>query len=141
MNETDLENMISFNLFNPTKWCNKCELNLKEYKEYLSKFLKLSNLNINTIDDLAGKLKTPIYYLFSCVRNHFFNEGIVETSLKRISVSPDFYDYDEINFFTKICFYDEPKNRKGLPLLGGEKWKLNLNLDLMIYFIKKHQFL
>ena len=53
MNETDLENMISLNLFNPNKWCNTRELNLKEYNEYLSKFLKLSNLSINTIDDLA----------------------------------------------------------------------------------------
>ena len=141
MNETDSENIISFNIFNPTKWCNKCEFNLKEYKDNLSKFLKLSNLSINTIDDLAEKVTTPIYYLFSCVRNHFFSKGIVETSLKKISVNPDFYDYDEINFFTTIYFYDEPKNRKELPVLGGEKWKLNLSLDLMIYFIKKHQFL
>ena len=70
MNETDLENMISLNLFNPTKWCNTRELNLKEYNEYLSNFLKLSSLNINTIDDLARKVTTSIYYLFSCVQNH-----------------------------------------------------------------------
>ena len=132
MNETDLENMISLNLFNPTKWCNTRELNLKEYNEYLSKFLKVSSLNINTIDDLAGKVTTPIYYLFSCVQNYLFNKGIVETSLKKIIVNPDFYNYDEVDFFTKIYFYDKPKDGKGLPLLDGGKWKLNLNLDLVI---------
>ena len=88
MNEIDLEYMISLNLFNPTKWCNTHELNLKEYNEYLSKFLKLSNLSINTIGDLAEKVTTPIYYLFSCVRNHFFSKGIVETSLKKNKCHP-----------------------------------------------------
>ena len=43
MNETDLENMISLNSFNPTKWCNTRELNLKEYNEYLSKAMKFKH--------------------------------------------------------------------------------------------------
>ena len=87
MNKTDLENnlknMISLKLFNPNKWCNTRELNLKEYNEYLSKFIKLSSLKINTLNDSAEKATAPIYYLFSCVRNYFFNKGAVEISFKK----------------------------------------------------------
>ena len=71
MSIENVENMISFNLFNPAKWSNTRDLNLKEYNEYSTKFLKLSNLSINTIDDFAEKVTTPIYYLFSCVKRHF----------------------------------------------------------------------
>ena len=142
MNEIELENMISLNLYNPTKWCNTRELNSKESNEYLSKFLKLSSLDINNIDDLAGKVTTPIYYLFSYVQDHFFDKEATEISL---SVSPDFYDYDEVNFFTKIYFYDEPKDGEGLPLLDGEKMEVKLKFrfndlfheDIPILIIKK----
>ena len=103
----NVENMISMNIFNPTKWSNNRYLNLKEYNEYYTKFLKLSNLSINTLDDLAEAVTPPIYYLFSSVRKYFFNEGLVEKSLRTASFSPVFYEY-EVYFFTKIYFYDEP---------------------------------
>ena len=137
MSIENVENMISFNLFNPAKLSNTRDLNLKEYNEYSTKFLKLSNLSINTIDDLAEKVTTPIYYLFSCVKRPFFCKEIVETSLKKISVNPDFYDYDEINFFTKIYFYDEPKNRKELPVLGRRKMEVKLNFRFGDLFHKE----
>ena len=135
----NVENMISMNIFNPTKWFNNHYLNLKEYNEYYTKFLKLSNLSINTIDDLAEAVTPPIYYLFSSVRKNFFNEGPVEKSLRTASFSPVFYKYDEVYIFTKIYFYDEPKI--GRKKRQGEKWKLNLLLCLMIYLTKKTHFL
>ena len=45
---------------------------------------------------------------------------------KKISVSPDFYNYDEVDFFTKIYFYDKPKDGKGLPLIDGVKMEVKL---------------
>ena len=80
--------------------------------------------------------------MFSYVQDHFFDKEATEISL---SVSPDFYDYDEVNFFTKIYFYDEPKDGEGLPLLDGEKMEVKLKFrfndlfheDIPILIIKK----
>ena len=47
------------------------------------------------------------------------------------------YDYDEINFFTKIYFYDEPKNKKGLPVLGGGKMEVKFKFRFNDLFHKE----
>ena len=72
MNTENLENMVLFNIFNHDKWTNRHCLSLKEYNEYLSKFLNLSDYGINTVDDIAEKVTTPLHFLFSYVKKIFF---------------------------------------------------------------------
>ena len=49
MNKETLENMISLDLFNSSKWNKLNDLYLKEYNTYISELINLSSLNINNI--------------------------------------------------------------------------------------------
>ena len=105
--EENLRIKISFNLFggNSNKWFNKREINLKEYNRYYSNHIKLSGLDINTINELAEKIATPIYYLFSCVRDYVSNKTYPELPFKKISFSRDyFHDYNKLKFLIKNLF-------------------------------------
>ena len=133
--ENNLKNMISLDLFNSSKWNKLNDLELKEYNTYNSRLISLSSLNINNINDLAEKVTAPIYYLFSCLQDYFRNSENVEIPLKDISVSPDFVPDDHIDFFAKTYFFNEVEEGKLHPL------DFSLNLNLVIYFMKKKQFI
>ena len=122
MNIENLENMGLFNIFNNDKWTNNHYLRYKEYNEYHSKFLNLSNYGINTVDDIAAKVTTPLYFLFSHMKINFFNKE----SLEKISLTSDFNDYDNINFYAKVYFYEGFEDSSFLPKLGGVKMEVKL---------------
>ena len=118
MNTENLENMVLFNIFNNDKWTNNHYLHYKEYNEYHSKFLNLSNYGITTVDDIAAKVITPLYFLFSHIKKEFLMK---EESLEKISLTSDFNDYDSINFHAKAYFYEGFEDNSFLPKLDGVK--------------------
>ena len=124
MNTENLENMVLFNIFNNDKWTNNHYLHYKEYNEYHSKFLNLSNYGINTVDDIAAKVTTPLYFLFSHIKKEFLMK---EESLEKISLTSDFNDYDIINFYAKVYFYEGFEDNSFLPKIDGVKMKVKLN--------------
>ena len=74
MNTEDLENMVLLNIFNGSNWTNNHYLRYKEYNEYQSKFLNLSDYDINTVDDIATKVTTPLYFLSSHIKRNFLGK-------------------------------------------------------------------
>ena len=125
MNKETLENMISLDLSNSSKWYKANDLDLKEYNAYISELISLSSLNINNINDLAEKVTAPIYYLFSCLQGYYFrNSENVEIPLKDISVSSDYIPDDHIDFFAKIYFFIEVEE--------DEKHKLKITLKFIL---------
>ena len=124
MNTENLENMVLFNIFDNDKWTNNHYLHYKEYNEYHSKFLNLSNYGINTVDDIAAKVTTPLYFSFSHIKKEFLMK---EESLEKISLTSDFNDYDNINFYAKVYFYEGFEDNSFLPKLDGVKMKVKLN--------------
>ena len=124
MNTENLENMVLFNIFNNDKWTNNHYLHYKEYNEYHSKFLNLSNYGITTVDDIAAKVTTPLYFLFNHIKKEFLMK---EESLEKISRTSDFNDYDSINFYAKVYFYEGFEDNCFLPKLDGVKMKVKLN--------------
>ena len=126
MNETDLENMVLLNIFNGSNWTNNHYLHYKEYNEYHSKFLNLSDYDINTVDDIATKVTTPLYFLFSHIKRNFFRKER-EESLEKISLTSDVNDYDNIYFYAKVYFYEGFEDSSFLPILDGVKMEVKLN--------------
>ena len=94
--------MNTENTFNNDKWNNNHYLSYKEYNEYHSQFFNLSKYSINTVDDIAAKVTPPLYSLFSHIKRNFLNEE----SFGEISLISDFDDYDKINFYVKVYFYE-----------------------------------
>ena len=105
MNTETLENMVLLNIFNGSNWTNNHYLRYKEYNEYHSKFLNLSDYDINTVDDIATKVTTPLYFFFSHIKRNSFRKER-EESLEKISLKSDFNDYDNIYFYAKVYFHE-----------------------------------
>ena len=126
MNETDLENMVLLNIFNGSNWTNNHYLRYKEYNEYHSKFLNLSDYDINIVDDIATKVTTLLYFLFSHIKRNLFRKER-EESLEKISLTSDFNDYDNIYFYAKVYFYEGFEDSSFLPKLDGVKMEVKLN--------------
>ena len=118
--------MVLLHIFNGNNWTNSHYLRYKEYNEYHSKFLNLSNYGINTAGDIAAKETTPLYFLFSHIKRNFFRKER-EGSLEKISLTSDFNDYDNINFYAKVYFYEGFEDSSFLPKLDGVKMEVKLN--------------
>ena len=67
--------MVLLNIFTGSNWTNNHYLRYKEYNEYHSKFLNLSDYDINTVDDIATKVTTPLYFLFSHIKRIFLGKN------------------------------------------------------------------
>ena len=106
MNKETLENnVISLDLFNSSEWNKLVDFDLKEYNTYISKIFSLSSFYIKYIHDLAEKVTSPTYYLFSCLQDYYFrNSKNVEIPLKDISFSSDYIPDDQIGFFFLLKF-------------------------------------
>ena len=115
--------MNTENIFNNDKWNNNHYLSYKEYNEYHSQFFNLSKYSINTVDDIAAKVTPPLYSLFSHIKRNFLS---VE-SFGEISLISDFDDYDKINFYVKVYFYEGFEDSSFLPKLDGLKIKVKIN--------------
>ena len=115
--------MNTENIFNNDKWNNNHYLSYKEYNEYHSQFFNLSKYSINTVDDIAAKVTPPLYSLFNHIKRNFLNEE----SFGEISLISDFDDYDKINFYVKVYFYEGFEDSSFLPKLDGVKMEVKLN--------------
>ena len=111
------------NIFNNGKWNNNHYLSYKEYNEYHSQFFNLPKYCINNIDDITTKVALPLYSLFSHIKRIFLNEE----SFGEISLISDFDDYDKINFYVKVYFYEGFEDSSFLPKLDEVKMKVKLN--------------
>ena len=114
-------NTVLFNIFNNDKWTNDHYLHYKEYNKYHSQFLNLSNYGITTVDDIAAKVTTPLYFLFSHIKKEF------RTKERTISLISDFNDYDNIYFYVKVYLYEGFEDDSFLPKLDGVKMEVKLN--------------
>ena len=115
--------MNTENIFNNDKWNNNHYLSYNEYNEYHSQFFNLSKYSINTVDDIAAKVTPPLYSLFSHIKRNFLNE---ESFGEKSSIS-DFDDFDKINFYVKVYFYEGFEDSSFLPKLDGLKMKVKIN--------------
>ena len=105
------KNRLSLDFFDKSGDLNKfSNLELKDYRAYISKIINLSSFNINNINDLVEKVKPPIYYMFSYLKDCCFNKSEnLKKPLKFISFNPGSIMNSSIDFFVKIYFFNEDK--------------------------------
>ena len=124
------KNRLSLDFFDKSgDWNKFSNLELKEYRAYISKIINLSSFNINDINDFVEKVKPPIYYMFSYLKDCCFNRSEnVEKPLKFISFNSGSIMNSSIDFFVKIYFFNEDKEEIERYILDYKESKLIIEL-------------